>query len=246
MHKFFGFIWELQKDVRRNEVLPLATQLTYRLIFALFPFLIFLIALVGYFDIEPSRLMADVSAALPEGIAEVVNEVIDEVFDTRNPAILSGGLFLSLFTAINGFRAVMRGVNRVYEQGDKRNILKQWGIAALLMLISAAAITLSILVLNMPFGLLLIPAILIFAIILIYRLANGQKHRLKELLPGAALTVIIWIIATAAFNWFINNFSNLSLVYGGVASVFIAMLWLNIISITILLGAQLNVNLKAK
>ena len=249
--KFFKFIWELKQEAVANEIMPLATTLTYRLIFALFPFLIFLISLAGYiniaghFNIEPGHLMAEVSDALPQGIAEIVNDVINEVVDTRNPAILSGSLLLSLFTVANGFRAIMRGINRVYGQKDRRHIVKQWAIAGLLVLILTAAIIVSFLTIFGALSILLPLGILIFAVILIYRFASSQKHRLRSLLPGALLTVVVWAASTAAFNIYINNFSNLSLVYGSIASVFITMLWLNIISITILLGAQLNAKLKA-
>jgi len=265
MQNFFKFIWDLKKDIVRNEILPLATQLTYRFIFALFPFLIFLISLVGYFNINPEYMMQEVSAALPSGIADAVNDVINEVVDVRNPAILTGSLALSLFTIANGFRAIMRGINRVYEQKENRHILKQWLLCGLLVLILTIAIISSLLVIifrdaiyafapshaatNAIFsaaGTLATAAILILAIILIYKLASTQKHSLKSLMPGAALTIATWALSTTAFNFYIQNFNNMSVIYGSIASVFIMMLWLNIISITILIGAQLNAKLEKR
>ncbi|MCL2168698.1 MAG: YihY/virulence factor BrkB family protein [Defluviitaleaceae bacterium] len=263
MQKFFRFVWEIKKDVVANEIMPLATQLTYRFIFALFPFLIFLISLVGYFDLEPEYLMAQVSTVLPADIAQVVNDVLGEVTGTRNLGLLSGSLLLSLFTVANGFRAIMRGINRVYDQKDHRHIIKQWLICMLLVLLLAASIILSLLTivfgdaiyaliplesrfLTATFGLAgfaITASILTFAVILIYQFASAKMHSWLSLLPGAALTVAVWAASTTLFNFFINNFTNMSVIYGSIASVFITMLWLNIISITILIGAQLNAKL---
>lgn len=269
MQNFFKFIWQLKKDATRNEILPLATQLTYRFIFALFPFLIFLIALVGYFNINPEHMMAEISATLPADIANIVNDIINEVTALRNPAILTGSLLLSLFTIANGFRAIMRGINRVYGQKDTRHPIKQWLICGALVLILALAVISSLLVIifrNGIYGLLsnhfqpswltsgifgiagiaTTTAILTIAVILIYKLASAKALPLKSLIPGAALTIATWAASTTAFNFYIQNFTNLSLIYGSIASIFITMLWLNIISITILLGAQLNANLSRR
>ena len=266
MQKFFKFIWEIKKDVVANEIMPLATQLTYRFIFALFPFLIFLISLVGFFELDPEYLMAQVSTVLPADIAQIVNDVLNDVTGTRNLGLLSGSLLLSLFTVANGFRAIMRGINRVYDQKDHRHIIKQWLICGLLVLLLAASIILSLLTivfgdaiyalipnesafLTATFGLAgfaITASILTFAVILIYQFASAKKHPWHSLLPGAALTVVVWAASTSLFNFFINNFTNMSAIYGSIASVFITMLWLNIISITILIGAQLNAKLEAR
>ncbi|MCL2350353.1 MAG: YihY/virulence factor BrkB family protein [Defluviitaleaceae bacterium] len=267
MQKFGQFVWGLCKQAASNEVLPLATQLTYRLIFSLFPFLIFLISLVGFFNINADYLLSEVYAIFPQEIASAINDVIKDVVGTRSQGILSGSLVLVLFTLVSGFRAIMRGVNKVYGQKDTRHIVLQYAYCALLVLVLALAIILSLLAIIYgdivhdameryfapphPFvdalfgivGIAVTMGILLFGIILIYRFSSCKKHRLLSLLPGAALTMAVWGISTWAFNIYISNFSQHSLVYGSIASIFLTMLWLNIISIAILFGAQLNAKL---
>ena len=263
--RFGSFAWDLYKGCLDNGIFPLATTLTYRFIFALFPFLIFLISLVGYFNIDSEYLMNEVSSALPAQIAQMVNDVINEVVDTRSPGVLSVSLLLSLWTVALGFNAVMLGINRVYKQQDSRNFIVRKLFCLLLVLVLAFAIItslLSIIYRNLIYatitkyiapsaflkalfgfgGIALSLSILLFAVILIYRLSSCKKLRLRALLPGAALTIAVWGISTWGFNFYIAYFSNHSLVYGSIASIFITMLWLNIISITILVGAQLNYN----
>ena len=255
MQNFFKFIWELKKDITRNEILPLATQLTYRFIFALFPFLIFLVALTGYLNINPEYMVQEVSNVFPADIAQTVNEIINEVTDIRNPVILTGSLLLSLFTIANGFRAIMRGINRVYGNKDDRHIVKKWLICGLLVIILAASILLALATIIFSnwlhtstsignFGIVISASIFVVAVILIYNLASAARHRLVSLLPGAILTISVWVLSTTAFNFYVKNFTNMSVIYGSIASVFITMLWLNIISITILIGAQLNAKLE--
>jgi len=256
------FVHTLSKKIKENEIMPLATQLTYRLIFALFPFVIFLISLVGYFDIDADFLLEETFAIFPLQIAQVINDVIRDVVDTRNPSILSTSLLLSIFTVANGFNSITRGINKAYAQEDSRHFVKRWLHSTLLVIALAFAIIASLLVviygdaihglihnhiepdgLSALFGfagLLIALVIMLATIILIYRLSLGKRQPLISLLPGAMLTIVVWTISSSAFNFYVNNFSRYSLVYGSIASIFITMLWLNIISATILIGAQTN------
>ena len=224
MTKKLEFLKGLIKSAKDNEITALATKLTYHLIFALFPFLIFLISLVGFFNIQADYLMTEVSSILPGEIADMVNNVINEVVDTRNPSILTTSLVLALYTVANGFRSIMRGINRVYVQKDERHFLKRWGLCLVLVLVLAAAIIFSLLgvifggaIQNLfptnafvdgvfsVFGVLVTFAILLFAVVLIYCLSSAKKHRFLHLLPGAVLTILVWGISAWGFNIYISN-----------------------------------------
>jgi len=264
MKKLYQFGRALYDKTIENEILPLATQLTYRLIFSLFPFLIFLISLVGFFEIDADFLLSEVSRLFPLQIAQVVNEVIHDVVDTRNPSIMSTSLLLYLYTTANGFRAVSRGINKAYAQEDTRHIVKRWLRYILLVLALALAIVTSLLLiifgdaihgaiaanlsidsrfltaLSGILGVLVSMFIMLATVILIYRLSTAKPQPIIALLPGATITIVVWALSSSAFNFWVNNFSRYSLIYGSIASIFITMLWLNIISITILIGAQTN------
>ena len=269
MKKFIHFSFALYGKIKENEILPLAAQMTYRLIFSLFPFIIFLISLVSLFDIDTNFLMEEVFAFFPLQIAQVIEGVIQDVTSVRNPNVMSVSLLFSVFTVAGGLKAVMRGVNKVYGQEDGRSPIVQWIYCTLLVIMLAVAIIASLLiiifgdiiyaaiaqafglhgVLDVIFGfagVLITITIMLAAIILIYRLSSRKKHPITSLLPGAMLTIAVWAASSSAFNFYINNFSRYSLVYGSIASIFITMLWLNIISATILIGAQTNALLEVK
>lgn len=263
MKKITRFIYALYVKINENEILPLATQLTYRLIFSLFPFVIFLISLVGFFDIDAEFLLAEVSGLFPMEISRVINDVIHDVVDTRNPNIMSTSLLVYLFTVAGGFRAAMRGINKAYGHADTRNVFLQWIYCTILVMALALAIVVSLSIIifgdaiygliggNLHFnglfevifgfaGVLITITIMLGVIILIYRLSCSKTQPISALLPGAMLTIVVWAISSSVFNFYINNFSRYSLIYGSIASIFITMLWLNIISATILIGAQTN------
>lgn len=233
---------KLFKEAKANEINHLAIQLTYRLIFALFPFLIFLISLIGFFNINAEYILEEIYLIFPDEIAGVINGVLEDVLGARNAAVLSLSLLLALYTSVVGFKAVMHGINKVYGQADTRHVLLQWTYSLISMLTLAVALISSILltIIFNPIGILATIPILIFSIIIIYRLCIGRKKSVLSLLPGAILTLAVWVISAFGFNIYVNNFQQFSLIYGSLTSVFLAMLWLNIISFTILFGALLN------
>ena len=263
MKKFILFTKTLIEKINENDIMPLASELTYRMIFSLFPFIIFLIALVGYLNIDSDFLLAEVFAAFPLQIAQVIDGVISETVDTRSPTTLSASLLVSLLSVTTGFRAIMRGINKVYGQTDNRSAAIRWLYSAVLVLALAVGIISSLIVIiygdmvyslitrhfsaspvfSLIFGLAGILAtmtIMLATIILIYRLSSCQKIKVISLIPGAMLTLVVWAGASKLFNFYINNFSSHSRIYGSIASIILTMLWLNIVSATILIGAQTN------
>jgi len=269
MRKFILFVKVLIEKIKENDIMPLAGELTYRMIFSLFPFIMFLIALVGYLNIDSEYLLEEVFAAFPLQIAEVIDGVVSETVDTRSPTTLSAGLLISLFSVTTGFRAIMRGINRIYGQRDERTAAVRWLYSALLVLALALGIILSLLVIiygdlvyglisrylsdspvfAMVFGIvgiLLTMFIMMGTVTLIYRLSSCRKIKVTSLIPGAMLTLIVWAASSKLFNFYINNFSRHSRIYGSIASIILTMLWLNIISATILIGAQVNALVKIK
>lgn len=263
MKKFIYFLIMLFKTCRKNNLVPLATELTYRLIFACFPFIIFLMSLIGYFNINSAFVLDTFSTVLPDDTMKVLSVFVHEVVDVRNSGILSVSLIISLYSASSGFNAIIRGINTAYDQKETRSFIRIGLISIFLVIILAFSIILSILLLvfgdsiyetligflnhnpwlEFLFGLagnLITMLVLLFAIIFIYKLGSCKKLTVYDVMPGALITLIVWLLASKAFNVYINNFARYSMIYGSIASIIIMMLWLNLISIIILVGAEIN------
>jgi membrane protein len=75
---------------------------------------------------------------------------------------------------------------------------------------------------------------------LIYHNAVPRTLRWHTVLPGAALATALWFPSTALFGWYVGHFAEYSLLYGSFATAIVLLIWMYIISIVILIGAELN------
>ena len=82
--------------------------------------------------------------------------------------------------------------------------------------------------------------ILIVVFAIIYKIAPAKKVRFRDVLPGAITSTLGWLIASAGFSYYVNNFSNYSRIYGSLGTVFILMTWLYITSMVFIFGVELN------
>jgi len=263
MRKFVGFFITLGRKTHQDEIMPLAFELSHRLLLALFPFIIFLMTLIGFFNLNYADVMYILEGLFPYEMMELVSSFVAEMVDTRSTGLLSTSLIIAIYSASSGFKAVIRGLNRAYDTKETRKFIHTWIIRASLVFVLAFAIISSILL--MFFGDVLyawflsrfgynpyaatafkiatdltLLTVLLFTIVFIYKFGSCKKLTIYQVMPGALVTLIVWIAASQVFNIYINNFAALSVVYGSIAGVFITMLWVNIISVIILVGAEIN------
>lgn len=77
-------------------------------------------------------------------------------------------------------------------------------------------------------------------IALIYHMAIPRTQHWRYVLPGAVLATILWFAATLAFGWYVTNYANYAVIYGSLAAVIALLVWLYIVSIVMLIGAEFN------
>ena len=87
----------------------------------------------------------------------------------------------------------------------------------------------------------IINVIALFGIlIVIFKISVYKKTKLRQLAPGTLIVVCGWLMMSKIFNIYVNNFSKISVIYGSLGSIFILLVWLNILSVLILAGNQIN------
>jgi membrane protein len=269
MKNIILFLATLIKEVQEDELIPAANELTYKIILALFPFIIFLLTLIGYMELDTSLFMNKLYQGLPAELAEIFSVFVKEVLAVKRPSLLSTSLIFTLFSASSGFNSVMRGIHKAYGIKDSRFFLKQRAVSMILVLLFALLIALSMvmLVFNNHIYVLLTKYLpeseafkyifsfmgyfvtilfMLSGVMLINKLALSKKTSFKSLLPGGLFTVILWLIASGGFNMYVSNFSRYSAVYGSLAGIILLMVWLNIISTVLLLGSEINAMLEVK
>lgn len=260
---FFNFIIYLIVKVQKDDVFALGAQLAYYLILSFFPFLIFLITLIGFSNLNSMEVIDGLRTLLPSNVFDLTSATIVEVVENQHAGLLGVSIILSIWAASSAFRAVIKGINKAYNVRENRSFIKI-AIIAMISIVALAfiiIITLGMLVFGnligdllktyLPFDFLInklwdilrylvVVTSMIFIFAIIYRYAPATRISWKEVFPGAIVTTIGWIVASIGFSFYVNNFSNYSRLYGGLGAVFVLMTWLYITSIIFILGGEIN------
>lgn len=249
--------------VKHDDIFALASQLAYYLMLAFFPFLIFVITLIGFINLNESAVLNGLSSLLPILVFELTESIVIEVIGSQNTGLLGISVLLTIWSASSGFRAVIKGINKAYDIEESRNYIRRiirsfFGTVALAFALLSA---LGLLVFGKIIGknltnVLPFPEITMFiwnvlrngvgigALILvfatIYRYAPAKRIKWKEVLPGAIVSALGWLVLSMAFSFYINNYSNYSRLYGSLAAVFVLMIWLFLTSMIFLFGVEIN------
>lgn len=263
-------ILTLCKDVLfrfKDDALPsLSAQLAYSLLSSFFPFLIFLLTLAPFLNVRIDDIVKSIQSILPEISFKLVKDIVTEVLNTKSTNLISISLLLTLWSSSNGIRAIIIGLNKAYDENEKRAFYVIWAIRIVGIVVLALIITLSfvLLIFGSTLGdyfqccynlskyirflwdilrILLSLIILILVFSAVYYFLPSRKLKWKEVLPGSIFTTFGWMISSFGFSYYVNNFANYSRFYGSIGAVFALMTWLYISCEIILLGGELNASL---
>ncbi|HDZ55414.1 MAG TPA: YihY/virulence factor BrkB family protein [Pseudomonas xinjiangensis] len=261
---FWTVIKRTLKGFSEDDMSTYAAALAYRALFALFPFTLFLIALLGFLNVPEffDWLREQASIALPPAAMEEVNPVIDQLQEERG-GLVSAGILIALWTASVGVRALMNAMNNAYDVEEGRPVWKLtilsiiYTVGIALMLLAAAGIMItgsqvmewlagvvgfedSVLtlwaVLRWPLAALLLTTV----VALLYYFAPDVEQEFRFITPGSVVAVIVWIVASIGFGIYVQNFGNYDAIYGSIGTIIILMLYFYISSAVLLLGAEMN------
>ena len=261
--KIFIFTREVIKRTVNNKLYTQANAITLRLILALLPLAIVMIASLSFFDIEITKYIGKFIETLPDDIAVAAEKVLTEVFETHHISILSTSAVISLFSASSGFMSMIDGMNTAFNKKRRFGYIRTRIACIILVVIFILLILVSLILLifgDVIIELLesfelwdFIPVIyseihfLIIGIftgvaffVILHKVAIDRYIPIRIIIPGAFFTVAGWLVASKAFNFYINNFYKYSVVYGSIGIFFAFALWLNIIAFVILIGSQIS------
>lgn len=241
-----------------------AAALAYYVLFAIFPFTIFLIALLGFLNISAvfDWLFDQARRLLPPQALNSVRAVIDEL-RRQQRGLLSFGVIGALWSASSGLRGLMDALNVAYDVGERRPAWKRYplsivytlGLAALiivaagLMLIGPRAVgwLADQLGLGQLFttlwGWLRLPIaalLLMCSVAVVYYALPNVHQRFRLITPGAVLAVLVWITASLGFGYYVAHFGNYQATYGSLGAIIILLLHFYLSASALLLGAELN------
>jgi len=246
-----------------------AAALTYYGVLALFPALIALVSIVGLVG-DPAAttqaLTQIVTKIGPASAAETLAGPISSLTANRSAAGLALilGLAAALWSASGYVGGFMRASNIIYETPEGRPVWKLRPLQMLVTLITvilAAVVALSLVLTGpivqavaAPLGLgstavaawnyakwpVLLVIVLAIVALLYYATPNVKLRGLKWVLPGALFALVIWLIASVAFAFYVANFGSYDKTYGTLGGIVVFLVWLWITNVALLLGAELN------
>lgn len=264
----FRILKDSVRDFFEDDMTTYASALAYQVLFSLFPFIIFLVSLLGFLKLSRffEWLRQHSQMLLPPEAAEPVNTVIAELQQEQG-GLLSLGVILALWTASAAVRATMNALNVAYDVEEARPAWKRYplsvlytiGIAAM-MILAAVLLTVgpqAIEWLAQQVGLeqvfvtlwawLRWPVavfILCLAVAIIYYVAPNVEQKFKFITPGAVLAVLVWIASSLAFGFYISNFADYNATYGSIGAIIILLLYFFISSAVLLFGAEVNATIE--
>lgn len=254
---------------KKHEVYFLASELTYKIILSVFPFVIFLMTFTGFLNIDIEKFIYRFDNIIPNQILELVGSFIQSNINVKHVGLMSWSLIISIYSSSSGFKSVIRGINRSYEKKETRNIILVRLISIFLVFIFCISIIISFAILvygdylisflneysiipysfEVPFKIisfLFTVFLLIVLVTFIYKISSCLKIRFYQAFPGAIFTVLFWIIFSKLYNFYLQKFSNFSKLYGSISNVFVFLIWINILSIILLIGSEINSLLSEK
>src|SRR5215211_126725 len=266
-----GVLKRTIREFKRDNLTDLAAALTYYGVLSIFPLLLVLVSILGLVGQSATQPLIDNVGTLAPGPAkDILTSAIQNLQKSQGAAgvLFFVGLAAALWSASGYIGAFMRAANAVWDVEEGRPAWKtiplRLGVTALLLVlvtISALAVVLTGPLAKQIGNLVglgdaavtawdiakwpVLILVVAFMIALLYYAAPNVKHpKFQWVSPGSLLAVLLWIIASALFAFYVANFSSYNKTYGALGGVIVFLTWLWITNNVILLGAEVNAEME--
>jgi membrane protein len=258
-------------EFRDDNLTDLAAALTYYGIQAIFPALIALVSILGLIGHSATQPLINNLATIAPGAAQkIFTNAINGLQHSRGAAgiVFIAGLAGALWSASGYVAAFMRASNAIYEVDEGRPIYKtipiRLGVTIVIMILLAAGAFAVVVTggLAQKIGSVLgignsavtvwdiakwpvLVLLVSFMFSILYWASPNQRHPgFRWLSLGGVFAVVVWIVASALFAFYVGHFGSYNKTYGTLAAVIIFLVWLWISNVAILLGLELNAELE--
>ena len=262
------FALGILNEMSRTRTFVVAAALSYYFLLSMVPLLIVFSSLLAYLPIPDlfDQLLDLMATVVPPDAIALVQKIMISVLTPHGHGLLSFGVLGYLWSSSGGFAALIQALDIAYGVEIPRPWWRTRLRALLLTFTTGALFTISLLLLvaGSNFGHLLamvfpVPealghtwpivrltftfATFLAAVLSMYLLGPNTKVTLRSALPGAVLAVLGWFLGSFGFTFYLKRFANYDITYGALGAVIVLMLWFYIISIVVLLGAEVNAQL---
>ncbi len=256
-------------SANKDDLLAFAATLAYSFFFALFPALIFLVALASFFPLHGliDQLWARAGAFVPDQVMSLITDQLKQLSNSHNSGLLTFGILVTLFSASGGMTAVIDALNHAYDIQEGRSWWKVRLIAVGLVVVLGiftvvslalimvgpqlagkvadwvhlgGAFALAWTILEWPVAFLLV----VTGVAIVYYFAPDAEQDWVWITPGSFMATILWVLTSLAFRVYITHFASYNATYGAIGGIMIALLWLYLTGVVLLVGAELNAEIE--
>ena len=254
---------QITDGFREHELLLYASAISFRVLFALPPLLLFSFGMLGFLSLDEvwrQDIAPDIRAAVSADVFKVVNDTVNRVLSEQQLFWATGGALIALWEVSGAVRVTMRALNRIYHSEEARSLKEQFALSFGL----AAALTALVLgaIVVVKFGPFLFDdligkgagaeaisvlvrwsvavALLFAAMALIIRLGPSRDRPLEWVSFGAALVVGSWILISLLFGVYLSEIADYGSVFGNLATAFILIEYVYLSAIVFVTGLLID------
>ncbi len=266
-----GTLKRTVQEFQEDNLTDWAAALTYYGILSIFPALLVFVSLLGLAGSSATQPLIDnVGTVAPGPAKQIFTSAIQNLQKSGGAAgvVFFVGLAGALWSASGYVAAFMRASNAIYDIEEGRPIWKtlpvRIGVTLVLLVlltISAIAVVLSgglakqagnllglgstaVTVWNIAKWPVLVVVVSFMLALLYWAAPNVKQPGFRWISPGGLLAVLLWIVASAAFAFYVANFGSYNKTYGAIGGIIVFLTWLWITNIAVLLGAEFNAELQ--
>ena len=257
------FLTQILRRYFVHDVGRQGAALAYYLLFMLFPVLIFLSSLLGLLDLDISGITRSLNSLLPAGVLDLVETYLRYVGQTSSAAMLWFGLVFTVYFPMRAADCLMIAVRRAYHLPRPKNqvlyMMKVLLYAVFLLVtiaLTLALVTVGRQALEFAGRFVVVPeafielwtdlrflvlgGVMFGAVGLLYAAAQDSRQAARNVVPGALAALVGWMVVSAAFAFYVENFANYTVIYGALGTVIVLMMWLNLTALMLIMGAEIK------
>lgn len=247
-----------------NKVGRNAAAMTYYLLFAMFPFFIFVTSLLGLLHLPTLTLDGQITRFLPEDVVVFLNLAIEHITKSSNNALLTFGLVFSVWFPLRAVSNLMEAINDIYGEEKSGSHSIRTAILTALTIVLTPAMLLLLLLGERVLGFVgeyipisaefitgwsrmrFVPmaAALLFMLSAVYFFSPSKIQKVRYILPGAVLSMGVWMLFSLIFSYYVDHMGRYSIIYGSIGVIIALLVWMDWSMIAMLMGAVFNVALK--
>lgn len=253
------YLEKVVKILSLKELRILPSYLSYNFVLAIIPTFTVILLIASLFSISIDSIINLIDDTIPSYIGDVIISVISSKNYTLSIGVLN---LVTLYASSKGMYAVVEASNSLYKV-DKRSITKDRfkSILILFLLIFSLLILILIPVLGSRlldflskynivtsnitaiYHVLKWPItfwVIFINVILIYMISPSVKLKVKDVMVGAFITTVLWSIFTLLFSYYLTYFTKYDVLYGGLSSITVLLIWIYFLSYILILGIVIN------